>query len=255
MRRVLLTVMSMALAPACVFAADGQVLINQATVTASGGFPYTISQSGSYKLSGNLTLPSPNTTAIVVAADSVTIDLNGFSIIGPCATSAACASATGVGVSSATELLSSVGPVQSGFKNVAVMNGTIRGTGAGGLRVGAYSSVENMTLISTGRFGIATGDFSTVKNNRVFDTRQDNGLVIVGAVNIGGGSIASGNTVGGNYIGFVPYFGQGGLQIPSCLLIGNVAPGPGLGSGSESNAFPAVNAAGGGALLVNNLGF
>jgi len=38
---------------------EGVVLINQSTVMAAGGFPYVITQPGSYKLSGNLTL---NTT-------------------------------------------------------------------------------------------------------------------------------------------------------------------------------------------------
>jgi hypothetical protein len=36
------------------FAVDGVVLINQSTVMAAGGFPYKITQPGSYKLSGNL---------------------------------------------------------------------------------------------------------------------------------------------------------------------------------------------------------
>jgi hypothetical protein len=36
-----------------VFAVDGTTLINQATVPSAGGFPYHITQSGSYRLSGN----------------------------------------------------------------------------------------------------------------------------------------------------------------------------------------------------------
>jgi hypothetical protein len=60
-------------------AADGVILINQATVTAGGGFPYTISQSGSYKLSGPLTA-SANVSAIVIGASNVLLDLNGFTI-------------------------------------------------------------------------------------------------------------------------------------------------------------------------------
>ena len=48
-----------ALAAPCAFAVDGIVLINQSTVMAAGGFPYIISQPGSYKPSGNLTM---NTT-------------------------------------------------------------------------------------------------------------------------------------------------------------------------------------------------
>jgi len=66
------------------FAADGQILINQATVTAAGGFPYVISQPGSYKLSGNLVVPA-NTDGIHLLASNVTLDLNGFSITAPVA--------------------------------------------------------------------------------------------------------------------------------------------------------------------------
>ena len=35
--------LAMTLVPACVYAVDGQVLINQATVNAAGVFPYVIS--------------------------------------------------------------------------------------------------------------------------------------------------------------------------------------------------------------------
>jgi hypothetical protein len=62
-----------------VFAVDGQILINQSTVLASGGFPYRIVQPGSYKLSGNLTAPL-NVSAIKFDSSNVTLDLNGFSI-------------------------------------------------------------------------------------------------------------------------------------------------------------------------------
>jgi hypothetical protein len=40
------------------FAVDGATLINQASVMAAGGFPYKITQPGSYKLSGNLVVPA-----------------------------------------------------------------------------------------------------------------------------------------------------------------------------------------------------
>ena len=73
----------LALAAPCAFAVDGVVLINQSTVMAAGGFPYTISQPGSYKLSGNLIINDPNKDVIVIAADRVSLDLGGFSILGP----------------------------------------------------------------------------------------------------------------------------------------------------------------------------
>jgi len=69
---------------------DGVVLIDQAWALAGGvtpgdtaGFSVTISVSGSYRLSGNLTVPDENTNAIVVATANISIDLNGFSILGP----------------------------------------------------------------------------------------------------------------------------------------------------------------------------
>ena len=79
MRKSLFLVLAAALASTCAFAVDGVVLINQSTVTAAGGFPYTITQPGSYKLSGNLT-PPLNVTAIQISTGNVSLDLNGFTI-------------------------------------------------------------------------------------------------------------------------------------------------------------------------------
>lgn len=78
----LIAILGPILIPVCLYAVDGQVLINQSTVTTAGGFPYTISQPGSYKLSGNLITPS-GTDAIHVAVSNVTLDLNGYSITTP----------------------------------------------------------------------------------------------------------------------------------------------------------------------------
>jgi hypothetical protein len=64
MKNSVLVIVSMVLAPCWALAQNGVVLINQSTVAASGanrstgGFPYTITQPGSYQLSGNLTVPS-----------------------------------------------------------------------------------------------------------------------------------------------------------------------------------------------------
>ena len=38
------------------WAVDGVVLINQSSVAAAGGFPFFITQPGSYKLSSNITM-------------------------------------------------------------------------------------------------------------------------------------------------------------------------------------------------------
>jgi hypothetical protein len=93
----------------CAFAVDGVVLINQSTVTAGGGFPYRITQPGSYELSGNLTVPL-NLSAIVIAHDDVVLNLNGFTITGP-----------GVFPNLAPAV------VGTDFKRITVRNGSISG--------------------------------------------------------------------------------------------------------------------------------
>jgi hypothetical protein len=76
--------------PSLADAVDGVVEINQARVVAGGvtpsdspGFPVTIDQGGSYRLTSNLTVPNENTSAIQADVDDVTLDLKGFSIVGP----------------------------------------------------------------------------------------------------------------------------------------------------------------------------
>jgi hypothetical protein len=84
-----------------VFAAQGhaQVPIGQPT-----SFPVEIKNRGSYRLIGNLRVLNSNRTAInITAVGPVTIDLNGFSILGPVVCSgspATCApSGSGAGIS------------------------------------------------------------------------------------------------------------------------------------------------------------
>src|SRR3954466_9962513 len=89
MKKSMLVLTFLVLASFSAFAVDGVVLLNQSTALAglggcdTPGFPIIICNPGSYRLSGNLTVPDANTTAIALFADNVTIDLNGFSISGP----------------------------------------------------------------------------------------------------------------------------------------------------------------------------
>src|SRR5262245_59149281 len=106
-RAPVVTLALVLLAPVAAFGVDGVDLINQSRANAgdvtpgdAAGFPVTISRAGSYRLSGNLTVPNQNTTAIEITADNVTIDLNGFSILGPVVCSGsplACTPAAGTG--------------------------------------------------------------------------------------------------------------------------------------------------------------
>src|SRR5262249_13803327 len=112
------------------------------TVLAAGGFPYRITQPGSYKLTGNLTTPDINTSAIVVTADNVTLDLNGFSIIGPAVCGGVPASCAAFG--------SGVGVDAGANRGVAVMNGGIQGMGSTAVNVGDSGRVEKMHVTGNG---------------------------------------------------------------------------------------------------------
>src|SRR5215472_16787685 len=86
------------------YAVDGVLEINQVCATGPGcfpgdsaGLPVTITTAGSYRLTSNLTVPNATTDGIDVNADNVTIDLNGFIILGPCVGSPCSPTGAGVG--------------------------------------------------------------------------------------------------------------------------------------------------------------
>jgi hypothetical protein len=132
MRQRIVVLLALFLLPATLLAVDGVVLINQSTVMATGGFPYTITQPGSYKLSGNLTVPNINTGAIVIASDRVTLDLNGFALIGP----AECPAPTcAAGAGAAHGITAGTDTPAKGYSNITIRNGTVRGMGRDGIHV------------------------------------------------------------------------------------------------------------------------
>src|SRR5262245_219614 len=111
------------------------------------GFPVTISQSGSYILDGNLTVPS-NMDGIHITAPRVSLDLNGFTIRG----------SGGIGGSG----IIAYGTVE----NITVRNGFVTGMGAQGIWVaGATSRIENMTVFGNDGWGISLGDRATVTDS------------------------------------------------------------------------------------------
>lgn len=138
-------------APIAAHATDGVIEINQAKVTAAGGFPYVISQPGSYRLTSNLTLPDANTKGISITADNVSVDLNGFAILGP----TVCA---GFPVSSCSLSGSGVG-IESVSKQISISNGTISGMGNSGIYVvGTMTRVERLMSTNNNGRGIHIAD-------------------------------------------------------------------------------------------------
>jgi hypothetical protein len=114
------------------------VLIDQAKALAGNvtpgdtpGFPVTISRSGSYRLSSDLTVPDENTTGVEITVSNVSLDLNGFSILGPVQCvypgASSCTPATGSG-----DGVRITGPANR-YANIAIQNGTIRGMGKSGI--------------------------------------------------------------------------------------------------------------------------
>jgi hypothetical protein len=134
-------------------AVDGTVLINQSTITngltgcpTGGHFPIIICQSGSYRLSGNLTVPDANTTAISISVDNVTLDLNGFSILGPVV-----CSISGVSLQTTCNQSGNASGIFSTNANITVSNGTIRGMGSNGVLLGGSGVlIERVKAVSNG---------------------------------------------------------------------------------------------------------
>ncbi|WP_321472281.1 right-handed parallel beta-helix repeat-containing protein [uncultured Paludibaculum sp.] len=200
--------------PSNLLALDGIILIDQNRALAGNitpgdapGFPVTISQSGMYRLTGNITVPDANTTAVQITSSFVTLDLNGFSIIGPTVCTddpIACPSpGTGIGVQASTD--GAPGP-----RGVRVVNGTVRGMGAFGiLMTGDGSFVEKVTLDSNAGGGVVAAgtvlDSAATHNGRfgilAITVREctalknaGNGINLDGSGGVGIGNISSFNT-------------------------------------------------------------
>ncbi len=137
-------------------------------------FPIKISTPGSYILNSNLKVSSPNTTAILVLADNVTIDLNGFAILGPTL-------CTGTPVTSCTPTGTGNGIDASGHNNVKVTNGTIRGMGQYGIIANDDCIIQGLRVISNGKVGITVGG-GTVSGNTADGNGSDGIAVGAGTV-------------------------------------------------------------------------
>jgi hypothetical protein len=120
-------------------------------------FPITITQPGSYKLTGNLAVPA-GSNGIVVNAPNVTIDLNGFTISGPvtCSAPGSCNAASTA--SHGVYLMSMNGDVR---------NGTVMGFAGSGVAVSAgEATIEDLTVAQNTDYGIVGGSstYPTVVN-------------------------------------------------------------------------------------------
>jgi hypothetical protein len=171
-------------------AVDGTIEINQAKVLAGSGFPYKVTSNGSYRLTGNLTVPA-STDGIDVTAANVTIDLNGFLITGPGSTASI-----------------PIGINASGKSDVTVENGAVTGFGTG-VEVGPSGIVRNVHADANG-VGINAG------NNSVIEGCTANSSTVNDGIDCLAGCVISGNTANGN-------FDNGIVAQNGSVISGNVA--------------------------------
>ncbi len=88
----------------------------------TGGFPVTITESGSYQLTSNLVSTSTTINVIEINADNVTLDLNGFSISGP----RTCTGANAT-LACSNSGMTAYGIAANSRTNVTIKNGVVKG--------------------------------------------------------------------------------------------------------------------------------
>lgn len=213
-----MTTMLLAARPSA--ATDGVIEINQARALAGGvtaadtpGFPVTIKTNGSYRLTSDLVVPDESTTAIQVTNDTtaVSIDLNGFAIVGPvhCTSSPTAVTCTPTGgLGKGIEATGSFGT-----ETLYVHDGAIRGMGLNGL-VGTsrIDLVERVHAENNRGIAIYLGPGALV----VDSSAQDNGST---GIVVGDGSVVRGSSAIDNG-GYGIFVGSG--TVVQSVMRGNV---------------------------------
>ncbi|NNE36339.1 MAG: hypothetical protein HKN13_13965 [Rhodothermales bacterium] len=154
--RVGLALLALSISTLAASANEGAIEINQVCASLGGcfsgdlgGFPVTITNAGSYRLTSDLSLSTADTTGIRITGDDVSIDLAGFTIQGPGTVG------TGRGIEHFTG------------SRVRIRNGSIVGTGSTGISLRVVATVTNMFVSDTGGSCISTSNAGMIRNSRV----------------------------------------------------------------------------------------
>jgi parallel beta-helix repeat protein len=166
--------------------------------------PLTITEPNSYYFTENIKFsPEPNMAAITVESDHVTIDLMGYSLIGP-----------------GFDTVSGYGVLMDMRNNVEIRNGTIQGFGQDGIYETNYSDdgsghrVINVRLVYNGGWGVhLKGPGNLIKDCYVV-YNQSGGVAVGDDWEGRGYSIITGNVVMGNA-------GAGILAVYGCIIAQN----------------------------------
>jgi len=208
-------------------AGEGVIEINEARVAAGGitpcdapGYPVSICDAGSYRLTSDLHFPSASSNAIVVIASDVTIDLNGMTIRGDNTCSVG---ANGWVTSCAVE--ATLRAIDGGTR-MTLRNGRIRGASASCVYADREAVIQDVVVAECGNAGIRVGDRSRLSNvsalrTRYYGIQTSTGCVVREAV------VAS-NSNSGLYLGIgstaervsATANGYAGIQMYSATLSG-----------------------------------
>ncbi|RIL03441.1 MAG: hypothetical protein DCC71_15245 [Proteobacteria bacterium] len=206
-RRAALALAVLCLAPSA-RAGDGRIEINQTCAVQTGcgpgdaaGFPVSTQASQSYLLTSDLTLPSADSEGVRVAA-GVTLDLGGFSIVGPTACTGSPAACTGTGNGDGILVLGG---------SVAIRNGRVAGAGRNGVYGSSFagSLVEHVVAQSNGQHGFdLAGAGFQVLDCRAAGNGADG---FFGAYQGSGANLYSGSLARGN--------GDDGFDVSNAVLL------------------------------------
>ena len=198
-------------------AADGVLEINQTCATSTGcfpgdagGFPVEITASGSYRLTSDLSVTDPSVDGIRLMnalAGRSTIDLNGFSIVGP-------VTCTGAGPSlscTAGQTGHGINMDSVSVSGTHVRNGTVQGF-LNGLNLSSAALVEGVSARWNLGVGIGVAASSIVRESI---GRENFGKGIAG----GDGTSIGGSTARGNFETGI--FAGNGSEIGECTSMDN----------------------------------
>jgi len=209
-------------------AGEGVIEINAARALAGGittgdapGFPVTLSQPGAYRLTSDLVVGrgggggTANTTILLVTADFVDIDLNGFGLRGPASCSGVPASCAGTGTGRGVDA--------SGNAGAAIHDGTVEGLGSNGIFAGSDAQVWNLVARGNGGNGVFVGNGGVARN--VVASGNGGGGIVGGANVLVHDSTASANANAGIFV-------QAGSRIRDVTSTSNGADGIAASSNS-----------------------
>lgn len=188
---------------------EPRIAINATNTPGDANSLFKISQPGSYYLTGNIT-GEAGKHGIEIVASGVTLDLNGFDLVGV----------------PAMGLFDGVSVTTGPFTNIAVVNGSVRGWGDEGVDLGSNNPtncrVENVQASGNSGAGIASGTASVVVNCSAYQ----NGTGVI--VQFGSSLLnctAHENTNTG-------IFTADGSTVTNCTAFRNIGRGFSLGSSS-----------------------